>query len=137
LFTDTYGDLWIGTDNAGMDRYNPVDDTFDHFIIEPEHLDNADQFSITSIFEDSQRRLWVGTPDTDSINLNRNSGEFKHYQIPGQDEDSGWIYTMVEDTRPDLGWHCRGFVYLRYYLNQFQKFQTDSRNQIQPCPRGK
>lgn len=56
---DRHGFLWIGTDGAGLYKYNGLSYTyFGHDISD---LNSINSNSITSIFLDSSERLWIGT----------------------------------------------------------------------------
>jgi signal transduction histidine kinase/ligand-binding sensor domain-containing protein len=55
LLVTSDGSLWIGTDGGGLIRYR--DGIFSHFAA-PQGLDDG---FVRAIFEDRERRLWVGT----------------------------------------------------------------------------
>jgi signal transduction histidine kinase/ligand-binding sensor domain-containing protein/DNA-binding response OmpR family regulator len=55
------GKLWIGTLSKGLDRFDPVTNTFTHFTHDPDDPGTLNSNGITSILEDSQGVVWIGT----------------------------------------------------------------------------
>ncbi|MDD8025929.1 MAG: two-component regulator propeller domain-containing protein [Acidobacteriota bacterium] len=60
LFLDSRGTLWIGTPN-GLNRYNEKTDDFARILYGPDDPQNPGGRDVTSIAEDAQGRLWIGT----------------------------------------------------------------------------
>ena len=61
LLVDHQGELWIGTENSGLNKYNAETDNFTRYqrdLYDPETISNN---YITSIAEDANHRVWVGT----------------------------------------------------------------------------
>ncbi len=61
ILYDSYGNLWIGTLNAGLIRYYPESgdyEVFRHHASVPGHLSGN---TVRTLFEDSKRNFWVGT----------------------------------------------------------------------------
>lgn len=60
IFEDRKGQLWIGTENGGLNKFNHEKENFQHFFYSGDQplLKNA---TVTSIQEDSSGNLWVGT----------------------------------------------------------------------------
>ncbi|MFD2099021.1 hybrid sensor histidine kinase/response regulator transcription factor [Flagellimonas iocasae] len=56
LFEDSRGDIWIGTDGAGLCKYNPVADSFTWYGTN----EGIKQETIASILEDDNGDLWIG-----------------------------------------------------------------------------
>ncbi|MCW3807105.1 hybrid sensor histidine kinase/response regulator [Plebeiibacterium marinum] len=59
---DSYGNLWIGTEN-GLNIYNPTDNTF-HRIYHSENIPSSlcdNRIQSGCIIEDSQQNIWIGT----------------------------------------------------------------------------
>ncbi|MCD9015687.1 hybrid sensor histidine kinase/response regulator [Parachryseolinea silvisoli] len=60
LLEDSNGLVWIGTEGNGVDRYDPATNIFTHFKASAEAGALSNNF-VTTIFEDTQKRIWVGT----------------------------------------------------------------------------
>ena len=67
LLTDSEGDIWIGTLTAGLSRYSLKTKRFSHFRHHPEEPNSLTNDFVLSLFEDRQKRLWVGTDNGISL----------------------------------------------------------------------
>ncbi len=61
LFVDHQGVLWIGTENSGLSRYNQNTDSFTNFAPQVYEQHSLSFHYVTSITEDANKQLWVGT----------------------------------------------------------------------------
>lgn len=62
IFSDSKGNLWLGTTGNGLERLNKEDSTFVHYRLWPDNkTNNVHGLIIRAIFEDSNNRLWIGT----------------------------------------------------------------------------
>src|SRR5690606_1947756 len=57
IFEDSRNNLWIGTYNDGLNRYNPRDDSFTHYSMKDGLAGN----NIFGILEDNLGNLWLST----------------------------------------------------------------------------
>ncbi len=60
LEEDSNGKIWIGSEVDGLDRLDPVTNTFTHFKSTGKK-GSLSSNSIFTIYEDTKKRLWVGT----------------------------------------------------------------------------
>ena len=60
IFEDRKGQLWIGIENGGLNRFNREKENFQHLFSFGAHTELKDA-SVTSIHEDKAGNLWVGT----------------------------------------------------------------------------
>src|SRR6266508_299372 len=58
---DKDGYLWMGTWGGGLDRFDPVTETFGSYRSDPPEPASLSSDAISVIFEDSNHRLWIGT----------------------------------------------------------------------------
>ena len=100
LLVDNKNQLWVGTTN-GLDRFNPATQTFVHYsYIDPATAENnasepsnpsdipgkdtkTEKISsriITTLYQDSLGRIWIGTYDSGLIHFDSNSNLFTIYQ---------------------------------------------------------
>jgi len=103
LFCDSKGNLWIGTLNGGLTRFNPSTNewiTFQHNPRQKNSLSNNDVLAIT---EDSKQRIWIGTEDGLNL-LNQNASSFTHFKLnklKNGNPSAKAILTIFEDKK---GW---------------------------------
>ena len=82
LFRDSKGQLWIGTGNAGVNIYDPVNKTFNNFKYNKQNKSSLSHNRVLSIAEDKNGNMWIGTanglnqyiPDRDVFRRFENSG---------------------------------------------------------------
>ena len=78
LYRDRSGILWIGTHNAGLDRYDPVKEEFTHYQMDPDDPGTLSDNIVRAIHEDRSGALWVGT-DNGLNRLDRETGRWTRY----------------------------------------------------------
>lgn len=64
LLQSVTGDIWMGNWDKGLDRYDPVTETFHHYIVTEDLSVNFQEFPIvhlTETIEGEQAFLWLGT----------------------------------------------------------------------------
>ena len=66
IYEDGDGNLWLGTggfgaEGAGVDRFDPVNETFTHFRHDPVDPNTLSGDTISAVYPDGSGKLWVGT----------------------------------------------------------------------------
>ncbi len=61
LHEDRSGMLWIGTYGGGLDRFDPVTETFTHYRHDPADPASLSHDDVRAICEDDSGALWIGT----------------------------------------------------------------------------
>ncbi len=86
IFKDSKNNIWIGAE--GLNKYNSIDDTFEHFTEEDGLCDNG----IQAILEDNNGYLWISTLNGLS-RFDPVSGQFKNFfekdGLRGNEFDTG------------------------------------------------
>ena len=59
MVMDKFGFIWIGTDGAGLYKFNGY--SYTYYVHDLEDPNSINSNSISSLFEDSSGRLWIGT----------------------------------------------------------------------------
>ncbi|UXP32060.1 response regulator [Reichenbachiella agarivorans] len=60
IMKDNSGIIWIGTNGAGLNKYNPKRKNFKHFSTN-ENIGSLSHNKIRAIYEDKHKNLWIGT----------------------------------------------------------------------------
>lgn len=79
IYEDRNKTLWIGTGGGGLNRYNPVDNSFSRYntkTIKDEFVDDW----IYCIHEDRKGNFWLGTAAGGLSLFNRDKKDFKHFR---------------------------------------------------------
>lgn len=84
------GVLWLGTTGGGVDRFDPVTETFTHFRHDPKNPRSLSSNSISKagLLEDPQGALWVGTNDSGLNRLDPVTGAVTHFRHDPQNTNS-------------------------------------------------
>ena len=61
LREDKTGNLWIGSEEGGLSKYNKEKDAFYHYTYDPAKADSLGDDSIRALYEDNTGTLWIGT----------------------------------------------------------------------------
>jgi signal transduction histidine kinase/ligand-binding sensor domain-containing protein/DNA-binding response OmpR family regulator len=80
LYEDSYGILWIGTGGGGMNRYDPENDNFLHFLINVDEGLSSSNNYVTKVFEDRLGKLWVGTRGNGLYKFERETQRFEMFK---------------------------------------------------------
>jgi len=101
LAEDTDKRIWIGTDGAGLDLYDPITGKFEYY-----QSDLSDPYSISndyviSLCVDSKKRLWAGTYQGGLNKFNESTGHFDHY-LQGEITDGSDVRVIFEDSRTTI-----------------------------------
>ena len=84
------GVLWLGTTGAGVDRFDPVTETFTHYRHDPGNPNSLSSNSISKagLLEEPQGTLWVGTNDSGLNRLDPATGAVTHFRHDPQHANS-------------------------------------------------
>jgi ligand-binding sensor domain-containing protein/signal transduction histidine kinase len=99
IISDPNGNLWIGTQDAGLNFYNPTENKFTSFKHYEDVFTSISSNRIMSIMLDSKNNLWVGTAN--GLNFSETKGRyFNHFSNNPDDKDSlsgNTINTIYQD----------------------------------------
>ena len=110
---DSSGILWIGTFGSGLERFDPMTETFTHIHHDPKNKASLASDTKAALLQDSKGILWVGTPKGLG-RLDPMSGNFFHYTHQVSDPgslSSNIVRTLYEDRQGTL-WIGTGSAYL-------------------------
>lgn len=99
LHGDRRGRLWVGTQGAGLVRYDPATDAFVSYPVGPLGLAHV---SVRAIADDGQGGLWVAT-EGGLDHLNPDQGQFRRVlPTTGADAPGARVWTVMQDSRAAL-----------------------------------
>ncbi len=96
---DRNGNIWIGTFNRGLNRYDRATNRFTHYLHDPARSDSLPNNVVFNVYEDAIGRIWVCTQNGLGL-LDPGSGSFGNYRSRGDDPDSisnNTVTCMLED----------------------------------------
>jgi PAS domain S-box-containing protein len=97
---DSEGIIWLATVGGGLERFDPVKETFTHFRHNPDDLRSIASDTVTAIHIDKKNRLWATSLDGLNL-LNRETGLFTRYSTDeGLPSDS--LFGILEDGAGNL-----------------------------------
>jgi ligand-binding sensor domain-containing protein len=136
------GILWMGTNEAGLARFDPITEQFTVFQYNQDNPTTLSDKSITAVLEDREGILWAGTswnginrfdPKTLKITRypffsnQRNSGGLYGRSIQGICEDSAGRIWVATD---------RGVSLLNPATDQFTHFENNGNSAVNSWPDG-
>ncbi len=104
LHCDHEGILWVGTRFGGLSSYNINTDEWKTYLHDPKNEHSLNNDEVLSIFEDSKRRLWIGTEkglqlytkESDSFTrillFDSNTIEREKAVLTLSEDNQGWIW---------------------------------------------
>jgi signal transduction histidine kinase/ligand-binding sensor domain-containing protein len=94
------GTFWIGTDDMGVNRYDPETKTYTHFVHDANNPNSIGANSVLSIYEDNKGNLWLGGYYAGLCLFNRETEDFTVLKNrPG--DPSSLSHDDVRDIRQD------------------------------------
>ena len=122
LYQDSYGDIWIGSMDRGLQRLNPSTGQFTHYVHDPEDSSTISGIDIRIIFEDSNDNLWITTHSAGLNLYDRDNESFKRIWYQG-DSKMSFANTVFEafEYEPNKFW------FRHFPGDQIAKFNSETR----------
>ena len=133
LLVDGANRLWVGTLN-GLDRYDPGSGTFVHYRTRVGNERSLAGMEISSLYQDRQGALWVGSEDGGLSRYDAASDSFIRYQYDPSRPDSlsdNHVLSIVED-REGVLWVGTAAGGLNALDRQSDSFRTYRANPADP-----
>lgn len=140
IYEDQSGIIWIGTHNHGLTKFIPqsiqgVEEKFRHYQHDPADPNSLSDNAVTSIFEDRQGMLWIGTWEGGLNRFDKEKNLFKRYQHnPGDPQSLGnnQVMAIYEDHLGVLwiGTYYGGLNRYNSATETFTRFPVGKDNQI-------
>jgi PAS domain S-box-containing protein len=102
IYEDRFKNLWIGTRNGGLNKFNRTTEKFTHYLHDPENPNSLSRMGILSIYEDRSGILWLGAYSYAGglYNFDRSTGKFNRYEHNPDDPNSishNEVWCIFED----------------------------------------
>lgn len=133
LYAGSGNIIWIGTENGGLNKFEPGTETFTFYLHEPDNPNSLSHNTIWSIYEDSQGIIWIGTSGGGLNRFNPETGIFNHYQYSPKTPEGlsdNYIRDINEDNNGNL-WICtsnNGLNLFNRDTGKFTHYQPDPLN---------
>lgn len=88
IYSDSEGDLWVGTKNAGLYLLKKDSETFRSFYSDYDDFTTLSGNAIYCITQDRKGNLWIGTDKNGLNRKEKGSDKFKRYQFEAEDSNS-------------------------------------------------
>ena len=112
LFADSKGNIWIGFFGMGVDKFDPVSNTFIHYRHDSKDPQSLSNDSVNAIIVDHLGKIWVASfGGLDE--LDEETGKFKNYKHNPADPKSlsyNIVRALYEDKAGDI-WVGTGFAF--------------------------
>jgi DNA-binding NtrC family response regulator/ligand-binding sensor domain-containing protein len=141
LHLDHQGNIWIGTFNSGLNKYNPYSKNVKRFLHNPSNPGSLSHNNINAICSDSSGVIWVATDDglNKFVPKNTNNDEYLIHRFYNQPNDSysmsnNSIYSLLLDHSHNLwvgtsdGLNVLFFNDMRSNNIKFRRFNSDRNN---------
>ncbi len=99
ILSDSKGDVWFATLGRGLVRLNRETGEYEHFTHDEKDSSSISSNATNVVFEDSEKRLWVGSSGLDL--LNRETKTFTHFTTD-QGLPDNTIVGILEDNQHNL-----------------------------------
>jgi signal transduction histidine kinase/ligand-binding sensor domain-containing protein/DNA-binding response OmpR family regulator len=110
---DEKGDLWIGTDGAGLRRWKRDVNAYSQFKHDPRNAASISSNFVTNIIKDFKDDIWISTWFGGINRVNRDKGTFRRYLLnntkTNTKEANSWI--IFEDNLNNLWATAEGGIY--------------------------
>jgi len=127
LLTDNEGNVWVGTENAGVDRYNVYEDHFRVMIHQPSGANSINNQVVNSINKDDQY-IWIGTAGGGLNRYDLHTNQFKYYLWNASDLRSiptNFISALIKDGTGNLWVGTWGEGIARLKKSEFESGRFD------------
>ncbi|MCP4245567.1 MAG: histidine kinase, partial [bacterium] len=120
LEVDHRGELWAGTLDAGLNRYDAASETFERIEL-PQGTEGRGSEAVTSLLEDARGRLWLGTFGGGLLQFDPQSSTFERFMV------GETVMCLAEDGEGRLwfGTNGQGLVLFDRQPEQRRRFRHD------------
>jgi len=127
VIKDKNGDIWVGTNWGGINKYVRSTGKFERYLVNPEKPD-ADVNNIFALYEDSKGELWVGSYSGDLFTFDRQEKKFNQiFAFPPNGQNSMKnINSIFEDHQGNIWVGTVSGLYRSVDSEHFELYPIDS-----------
>jgi signal transduction histidine kinase/ligand-binding sensor domain-containing protein len=131
LLVDSSGNIWVGTENGGLNLFDKINKQFWHYRKDDFNMQSLNNESIQSLYQDRAGNLWVGTY-TGGLNIAMKNGDaiLSNQSLPNAPFSLSRtrITCFSEGNAGQLliGTDGGGLFYMDALKNKFSQFNTDN-----------
>jgi ligand-binding sensor domain-containing protein len=104
LYCDKEGNVWIGTDKGGVNKFNVWQNQFGYYTHDPDNTNSINVNTINSIYKE-KNFLWIGTAGGGLNMVNLESGLIRHFTYNINDTRSisnDYVTSFARDNKGSL-----------------------------------
>ena len=104
IFADSFGNVWIGTDKGGINKYNLYQHKFGFIVQDAADKNSLSHATVNSVLVEGQT-IWIGTAGGGLNRIDRTSKAFTHFRHNPNDTQSissDFITSILRDKNGDL-----------------------------------
>ncbi len=134
MLEDPSGILWIASEAGGLNKFDPVSETFTNYRHEADSPDSLKNNTVASIWRNKDGTLWLGTNAGWLTHFDPVHESFHHYQLPQIRQGPhfrGTIWSVFKDRNGTL-WLSNGENGLARFDEDTQQFTVYQHNQDDP-----
>ncbi|MDX2191148.1 MAG: two-component regulator propeller domain-containing protein [Bacteroidota bacterium] len=131
MAVDNKSNVWIGSVQTGLLKYNPNDNKVTQFRHEPNNPESITETRIDRLFIDKDNNLWAGSLNKGLNKLNLNYSSVNLFTLPLVDNKNPKIFQIWEDKTKNL-WICtdKGLFIVYYSNKNIVRIQTPNANSV-------
>lgn len=114
IYEDFYGRLWIGTENNGLNLFNPSTNELTLFKHQPGKEGSISSNYITSIMEDYRRNIFIGTVNSGLNQFVESNQSFRVVPVSGANSNDMRVVSLFADNKNNLWVGTSGHGLWRY-----------------------
>ena len=105
LLVDRADNLWVGTQEGGLNRYDHATSTWTRYRHDPDDTNSVSSDVVLAVCEDRRGSIWVGTKGGGLDRLDPETGAWTHFRHNAGDPNGpsdNWINVIIEGRAGDI-----------------------------------